>query len=273
MVGNRRKKNGNITGGYRQFRAPLVYNASKKQKEKRNNFDFVSKLNLKYIIYAAILFFAMYLFLFSTKFTVKDIIVEGNTLVSTEKLVNYIPKDSNIFRLNIDDLKKNILAENTEIKEIRIYKGLPNAIKIVILEHENKILWQSNERKYFVSSQGVVSKELDSELASPEMPLVKDSKNIAVTVGDTLVSPNFVSFILNIDEKFFELTNINPTYYEVMETTFDVNVYTEAGFYVKFNSMRSSTKQLNNLKEVLVQKRNDIKEYIDLRIDGWAYYK
>jgi len=37
--------------------------------------------------------------------------------------------------------------------------------------------------------------------------------------------------------------------------------------------MRSSAKQLNNLKEVLVQKRNDIKEYIDLRIDGWAYYK
>jgi hypothetical protein len=37
--------------------------------------------------------------------------------------------------------------------------------------------------------------------------------------------------------------------------------------------MRSSGKQLENLKKVLVEKRPDIKEYIDLRIDGWAYYK
>ena len=69
------------------------------------------------------------------------------------------------------------------------------------------------------------------------------------------------------------MTNIKPTHFEVVETTFDVNLHTEAGFYVKFNTMRASAKQLDNLKKVLVKKREEVHEYVDLRIDGWAYYK
>ena len=104
-------------------------------------------------------------------------------------------------------------------------------------------------------------------------PLISDSKNLPVSLGASIVSPNFIAFVTNINDKFFETTNIKPTYFEIPQTTFDLYLYTEAGFYVKFNTMRSSSKQLENLKKVLVEKRDGVKEYVDLRIDGWAYYK
>jgi hypothetical protein len=105
------------------------------------------------------------------------------------------------------------------------------------------------------------------------LPKVIDKKNFSVSPGKKLVSPNFIAFIVNINQGFFNAVNIKPLDFEVDETTFDVVLRTEAGFYVKLNSLRSSKKQLENLKLVLVNKRPEIKEYVDIRIDGWAYYK
>jgi hypothetical protein len=133
-------------------------------------------------------------------------------------------------------------------------------------------VWQAGEDKYLVSTQGEVMRKITSE-DTAKLPLIVDKKSIQVKAGDKIVSPNFIAFISNLNDGFFTTVNIKPTYFEVLETTFDVNLYTEAGFYIKLNSLRSSKKQLESLKTVLVEKRQDIHEYVDLRIDGWAYYK
>lgn len=271
MLRKKRKSNQNfLRGGYRQYRAPSVFGGGKAPKPKRE-FQ-LPKINIKLIVYTVATIFALYYVLLSGKFSVKDIIVEGAHLTSDDKVLPYINKGSNILFLNTSSLRKKILTENPQIKDVQIVRGIPDAVKIVLLEHENKIIWQSSGSKYLISAQGEATKRVeDGETFN--YPIVNDSKNLPVILGQSIVSPNFIAFIVNINEKFFEATNIKQTYFEVPQTTFDLYLYTEAGFYVKFNSMRSSAKQLENLKKVLVEKRSDVHEYVDLRIDGWAYYK
>lgn len=214
----------------------------------------------------------LFYLLFSSKFEIRDILIQGNSLTSEQRIKSYIPQNANIFLFNIDKTKKQILAENPEIKDIEIYRGIPNALKIVVLEFDNKMIWETGGTRYLVSSQGRVTKQI-SDGETFDYPRVADSKNIAINLGDYIVSPSFVSFVINIQNNCFDITNMKPAYYSISETTFDLNLYTESGLYVKLNTMRSSTKQLENMKRVLVSKGSNIKEYIDLRIDGLAYYK
>lgn len=266
-----KKKRGSLNrGGYQQYRSPSVFND--RQSNKRNRSTHLPKWSWKIILLLIFAAGIVYTLFFSSIFNVTDIFIEGNSLASTELIKSKIPGNLNTLRLNEDEISKRILRELPEIKSVQIYRGIPNAIKVVVLEREGKIIWQTNGQRFLVSIQGEASRQInDGEQFN--LPVVNDSKNLVVIPGQNLVSANFVAFVTNIYDNFFNETNIKPTYFEIQDTTFDINLYTEAGFYVKFNSVRSSKKQLENLRLVLAQKRQDVKEYIDLRIDGWAYYK
>jgi cell division septal protein FtsQ len=259
-----------VYGGYKQFRTPKVFSGRKIKPKKEFHFP---RIPYKIIIYSAIIVSAVYLIFFSSEFKIKDIIVEGNHLILTEKVDGYFPKNSNILTINLTKKKKEILKDNPGIQDLQIYRGIPNAIKIVILEYQNKIVWQTSAGQYLVSSSGIVTEKINpGDKNGIGLPVVVDDKNLPVTLGAQLLSPNFIAFVYNINSNFFNETNVKVTGFEVPDTTFGVNVKTDAGFYVKFNTIRSSAKQLSDLKNILVEKKADIHQYVDIRIDGWAYY-
>ncbi|MFA6532103.1 MAG: FtsQ-type POTRA domain-containing protein [Patescibacteria group bacterium] len=230
---------------------------------------------MRLVLFLALLGSSVYFVFFSNVFKISEVIVEGGNLLPSETIASTVPRGLNIFRLHAAKLKQDLLIQFPEINDLEIYRGIPNAIKIVVQEKDARVLWQSGENKYIINSNGEAIRKVaagdESKIGTP--PLIIDKKNITAEPGLILVSPNFVSFITNVYSQFFDATNIKPTFFEVEETTFDVVLHTEAGFYVKLNTMRSSKKQLDNLKKVLVEKRGDVHEYVDLRIDGWAYYK
>ena len=272
MISFRRKKKKTIYGGYRNYRTPRVFSGSRIKEKRQRSLPNISFFVWKIIFSLIILVALSGYFLSSDKFKIKEVIVEGNSLVLSDILKSYIPEGGNIFRFNSSTARDNITTDNPEVKSVQIIRGLPDAIKISVIEHDNEMIWQSGVDRYLVSVQGVVSKKL-SDGENFDYPVVIDAKSLPVKTGMEVVDPTFIAFANNIFSKFFDATNIKPTTFEVTDTTFDVNLRTEAGFYVKFNTMRSSAVQLENLKKILVAKRADIHEYVDLRIDGWAYYK
>ena len=269
VIGGFKRNNRKLGGGYLKYRSPSIYDRT----PKKNNFEFkFSKGLIKLIVYALIFSGLLYFFFFSAKFQVKDIFVEGNNLLTRDEVLSAFHPNQNIFLFDAKRTKDALVGKFPEIESLEIYRGIPNALKIVLLEREGKIVWQSGEEKYLLSSQGEVARKIVGD-EGKGMPIVIDKKGLPVSLGNTLVSSNFIAFILNLNSNFYKEVNINPINFEINETTFDVNLSTDAGFYIKFNSLRSSKKQIDSLKKVLVDKRQDIHEYIDLRIDGWAYYK
>lgn len=219
-----------------------------------------------------LLIFAAYFIFYSPFFRIREIIVEGNQLVPTENISGPVKIGGNIFRFSIPEAKTAIINANPLIADLAIYRGIPNALKIIVLERKPMIVWQTGGKYYLVDDAGVVDKEI-SVTDNPELIRIVDQKNLAIKVGDKIVSPTFIAFIKNINDNFFTTTNIKLSGFQVPETTFDLYVYTEAGFYVKFDSTRPADIQLQNLKNILAAYRDGIHEYIDVRINGWAYYK
>lgn len=256
-------------GGYKKFRSPAIFSGGKVKEKKQIK---IPKISYKLVLLLIVIALVLYYMFASGNFIISEVMVKGNNMISTEAIASEIPKGKNIFLLSSNTIEKKIKAANPEIQTVQVIKGIPNAIKVVVFEHDCKMIWQSGEKSYLISTQGMVAKEI-KEGETYNYPKVIDKKGISVEIGSGLLSPNFIAFINNIHSQFKEATNISPLHFEVEETTFDVNLFTEAGFYVKLNTMRSSAKQLENLKKVLVEKRNDVHEYVDLRIDGWAYYK
>jgi len=171
-------------------------------------------------------------------------------------------------------LKSEVRGKVPEIKDMEIYRGIPDALKVVVLENDKAIIWESQGRKYLVNSQGVSYMDV-TDMAGEflELPRVVDSNNLTVKLNKRIVMPSFAAFVLNVNSNIEGLVNLEPEYYEVVETTVDVRLHTKSNYYIKFDTMRSSAKQLEDLKKVLVEKSPVITEYIDLRVPGWAYYK
>lgn len=258
-----------FTASSRKYRSPKIYGVTQRGEKKKIK---ISPVFVKIILLLIVVFLIIYYLFFSSQFRIKEIIVEGNSLVSKEDIINVLPQQQNIFLFKINQDRELILTKFPEISQVEIYRGIPDAIKIVVLERENKIVWQTGNEMYFVSTEGDTTRKI-SQSEAGNLPVVSDTKNLAVKPGSRLVSPNFVAFITNIYSAFQSEDNIKPVNFEVTETTFNVNLKTDAGFYIKLNSLRSSQKQLSDLKLILAQHRPDIHEYVDLRIDGWAYYK
>lgn len=258
-----------FAGGYRQFRNPSVFKGEKVRPE----FKLPKiKVSFKLIFWLVAFVFIVYGVFFSKKFLITEVIIEGNKMVAAEKIAGFVPKGKNILFFSSKDAEEDILKSSPEIKDVFVYRGIPNAVKVVVAEHEGKMVWQSGGEFFLISSTGKVAKKLTVEEIG-NLPLVVDKKNVGIKVGDNIVSESFIAFVVNIFNQILPAANISPDHFEVEETTFDVNLVTKNNFYVKLNTMRASTKQLDSLKRVLLDHKDKIHEYIDLRVDGWAYYK
>lgn len=209
---------------------------------------------------------------FSSFFKIKEISIEGNSLVSSEQVSQNVSTDQNIFRFNISQARNQIIESNPMVEDVAIYRGIPNELKIVVLERKPQVVWLSSGNYYLVDDAGIIDKQISvDEFAN--LIHISDQKNMPVKIGEQLLSPEFISFAKTINDKFFTVSNIHPTGYYITETTFDIYVQTDAGFYVKFDTIRAVDKQLDDLKNIIIAYRPNIHEYVDVRINGWAYYK
>ena len=253
------------------YNQPKIFSPGKEKRQR-------SKINLApfYKILPAVLavFFLLYLIFFTDFFKISDVMIEGNQITESEVIKKTLPIGDNIFLLSSSQLQKQILEKIPEIKDARVYKGFPDALKVVVLEYSQSLIWKSNQRFYLVSSEGYIYRDVTDEVDKySTLPRVEDNSNLNFEQRSKITSAIFVSFVQNIRNNFFSTVNIEPDYFYITESTFDLNLKTKAGFVVKFDTLRSSKKQLEDLKKVLAEKRDQIQEYVDLRVDGWAYYK
>jgi len=209
---------------------------------------------------------------YSPYFRIREVIIEGNSLVPSSDISKNISLGQNVIRFNVSSARERIIASNPIIADVAIYRGIPNALKIVVLERKPQVVWLSGGNYYLVDESGIVDKQITAA-DYPALIHISDQKNMPVRLGSQLLSAGFINFVKNIDTKFYESTNVHPIGYYITETTFDLYVLTDGGFYVKFDTTRPAEKQLTDLKNIIVAYRDKIHEYVDVRVNGWAYYK
>ncbi len=90
-----------------------------------------------------------------------------------------------------------------------------------------------------------------------------------------MVAQEFVDFVNALHEQLPN-KNITASQYQISDTTTELIVKTEQGYYIRFDTTRPIEKQMQDLSAVLAQIKKTGKkpgEYIDLRINGKVFYK
>lgn len=256
-----------------RYRNPKVFTRklqSSKPKIKLN--IHLSRRGLGNIVIILIIIVLLYIAFFSSYFQVSEVITEGNKIISSDSLKSAIPVGSNIFRLSTSKIKANISNNNPEIKQLAVFKGLPNAIKIQVVERQAALVWVTNDKKYLVDADGIAYKEATDDQAK-DIIKISDSLNRQVNLYDTIIPISFIRNVQNFYNHFKEVSNLNITGMSIGETSYDLTATTDANISVIIDTTQNPDITLADLQKILVNYRDKIKEYIDLRVEGWGYYK
>lgn len=234
----------------------------------------------KVFIGVVVVIFIVWFFIGAPWWKVKHIQVDGE---ATEEVTAEIEKlrGQNILWLSVTHPDRVIREKQPSLQQIQILRGIPDALRVKLIEREPAMMWQSGERWYTLDATGFVyreqqlNKKADGSLEYPatELPIVVDRHNLPVKIGQTIVRPSFITFVEELRRRLPEELKLTMVRAEIEETSVSVRAVTDAGWSILFDTNRQLDPQLRTLTRVLATKRAEIKEYVDVRVRGWVYYK
>lgn len=248
---------------------PAVYSRTEQEKEPRSYRGF--NLFICGLLFAGV----VYLVIFSGAFDIKNVEVEGYSYPETIKEIVGEQTERNIFTKNIFFFGtrnlRNVLFGDPKIEDITVARVLPNKIRIKIEETKPVLIWSSAGDKFLVTGRGDVIGEASQE----NLPVINDSANIKVKVGERVASPTFIKFILGINEGFEGATGTKINKITLFDIMSDVHVLSSDGWTVYLNAEKKHEDQLKDLSRVLAEIKKSQKkiQYIDLRLENRVFYK
>lgn len=203
-------------------------------------------------------------------FMVRTVTVEGTKNVDKDLIIKQINTHSNLWLFPVASTEKKIKKASPLIADVAIYRGVPDALKVVIAERVMAVHWQSDGHDYVLGLDGKV---IDQMTPSSGMPKVVDETNIQPSSGNTVVTAGFIQFVINTQQIFSKIIGKDIDHFEVGNTTFDLTVVPKDGPKLILDTIRNPDVQLSAGKLVLDQDKDKIKQYLDLRVPGKAYYQ
>lgn len=225
---------------------------------------FISIFLMVVILLGGLVYFLFY----SSYFKIKNIIVENSTNQEIIDDLNRL-QGENILLFSRAKIEKEIIAQAPEITNLKVTRGLPDTLKIRQEERLSKIAWVSDNKKYLLGGDGVIFKEAQET----NLPYVVDDKNIPVGIGQQVASENFINFLIETFVNFPQTVGFNINHFEISETIFQLDAVTDRGWKIVFDTTRPASGQLVDLNKFLSEHKDEVQEYVDLRVEGRVYYK
>ncbi len=228
----------------------------------------ISLVPLKIILIGAVLFGLYYWLFISGFFNIKEIVIDGDAGDEIKTEVTAL-RGQNIFLVGGKDTEKSLQQKQPGIKKIKIIRGIPDTLKVELYERDSALTWESGGKKYLVDSIGVPFKEVDKA----KHFLIVDTNNLPVALGTQVVDEDFITFVEYAEQEIPLKIDFKIDHFEIIETTYQVLVVGEDKKKILFSTMRQLTPQLDAFKKVYDEKRGEIQEYVDTRVEGLVYYK
>jgi len=242
----------------------------------------VGKTMMKMIFYILIVSALVYAVVVSSLFRVTTIRIVGNQTLNEDVLRTQIQSiisgsslSQNILFVPVDQIDKQLRANNYQIANVSVERNLLNTITVKITEQKPSILWQSGNTISIITEDGrAYVGEPNNELKQT-LPTVVDTTNLPVKAGEKVVLPSFTSFVNSVNtdlpQKGVEISKLH-----VEDTTTELVVTTKTGYIIRFDTTRPYGEQIADLTAVLDQLKKQGKnpaQYIDLRINSKVFYK
>lgn len=146
---------------------PKTKKKTKKNKKKNAKKEKILKLFKNFLIVVA--FVVLVILVFSSSlFNIKTILVEGNSKLSEEKVIDIssLKLDTNIFKFSKSKIK-NIIKENSYVEDVKISRKLPSTVKITINERIPSYMLQFADSYVYINNQGYMLEISNKKLELP----------------------------------------------------------------------------------------------------------
>ncbi len=210
-------------------------------------------------------------------FAIKTVTVKASSripeiqLAATKAIAENWRQD-NLITFNSDALAAKLRASDPMISSVAVRRQWPSGITLNVILKDPSIGWSSGNQSFDIDLDGTV---IGAMPAGSALPIVVDGSNLPVNPGQKVVSSKFVAYIQEIVPAL-TAAGVKVTQLQVKDTTLDLYVTTDKGYYLILDTGRPASETISDLKQVITalaaQKRLPL-EYIDLRIPNKAYYK
>lgn len=178
----------------------------------------------------------------------------------------------NIFLVNETSVTNGIAKVFPSVARVTIARGLPHTIRLTVELREPKLRWQSGSTETILDEVGYSFDVKNGQTGGYEsLPLVVDTTGLSIKVGQFIVSPGFVDFVSALSKEVPQRLGKPVARFEVAETTLLVDTIIDSDTRVKFALQRDVTAQLSDANLLLTQ--HPEAKLIDVRVDGWGYWK
>jgi len=244
------------------LRTPKVFQLPKD--EKKNIWPkVIVVLSLSIIVSIGLIYFIF----FSSFFNIKNIEMVGSQNESIKQILEQY-KGKNLFSFKIQDLENQLRSANCNIDELKVYRGIPDTIRIKLADREPMFIWQTGDKQFLVDSNAIIYAEASVNTC---LPVVLDKNNLSVEVPSQIATNSFVDFVRQAQKDMQDKVKIKNFFVE--ETTFQLTLLTEDNLEILFNTLRPLSDQIDAFDKVYSQYKGEIKQYVDLRVEGKVYYK
>ncbi|MBP2031436.1 cell division protein FtsQ [Clostridium algifaecis] len=227
----------------------------------------IRKIFLLFIFLISVLFI---LLIKLPYFNIKNIKVYGNKNIQDNKIIELsnIYKGNNIFYINLNSSKKNILSD-PYIDKVTITRKLPSQININVVERDAVFYININKDFYVINEDGIVLQKRDSV---DNMKLVElDGINPSSTKVGNVIKTNDnrkIDAIHNIGD----LIKDSKTSFDIksidVSNSLDIKAF-RSNMCIKLGSADDMQEKLNKALNIIQQEKlNDSRGYIDVRFDG-----
>lgn len=236
----------------------------------------------KALFYSLLISVIIYAIFFSGLFRIDSINVQG----PNNKLSDDINREAELYLdsrilgrnwlfLSTKDVKESLNNTFTGQESITVDKVFPNKLLIKTDEARAAVVWKTGPKSYRLSSSGKVVSELGANESISSLPVVTDTNNIPVQIGERVVANDFNVFITKLYE-YLRSANMEIEQLTVGSTTAEVAVKLKDGYELRFSTVSSVDSQIKSfqaVQDLLKEQNKKPQQYIDLRIDGKAFYK
>jgi len=224
---------------------------------------------LKYAVYLLLLGLLFYAVFYTPTFKIKEVRVEGVKSIEISDYLKTTLIGKNILFLRPGAYLNDLAKKFPILEEARMIRGLPATVRVIVAERRQQLVWCS-DKCFDIDSSGYAYQEV--ERPTDKVALV-DSTRLPIKVGDRVTLPHFIKFFLDtIDET--EKMGLKVTEAQIDEVTaYKITYKTSEGWNIIVDSSASFANQMSALQQVLDKNRPDVKEYVDLRVEGLAFLK
>jgi cell division septal protein FtsQ len=235
----------------------------------------------------------VYVVFFSQYLQVDNVEISGNSEIESleirkvfdEKVIGsfmgIVPRN-NFLLISKSGVESLLKEKFRNISSVTVTKRFPNSIRIEISERKGLLVWCEKEDKCFlIDENGFAYDQADfgsQEISQNHLLKITDKSAREVSLGDDVLTPDYVKYVLNIKESLTKLGfELSEEYSTPSRMSNEIDVKTKGLTEIFFSTQYELDRAVKTLEIVLKKELESVgKEkiaYIDLRTQNKVFYK